>query len=129
MTETAIGRDIEESQLTASARLEGALALRFEDFRWTHRMTISDLVRAAIEDYLDRADGVSPKLPEHEVQLQQARLIVQQARHCSIGLLQRHMRVPYALAEKLVNEMTARGWVTAAVGESGPDETPDITTP
>jgi hypothetical protein len=111
-----------------SARLEGDLAQWFEDTRWNDRCNKSTLVRKALEQYRDWRNGISPVLDEHEVQLQSARLITQQVGHCNIPLIQRKLRISYLLAEKLVAEMTERGWVAEVVSEDRPDVTPDITT-
>ena len=71
----------------------------------------SQLVQMALSEYL-----VTPG--QHEKQVEDAIAISRQAGHASVSLLQRRMRVSYAAALALVEEMQARGFVTPGITEN-----------
>lgn len=49
-----------DKEITVGARLTGDMATWFEEYRWTKRMTMSDVVREAIEEYRQRHTTATP---------------------------------------------------------------------
>ncbi len=75
---------------------------------------LSQLVGMALSDYL-----ATPG--QHEKQMEDAIAISRQAGHASVSLLQRRMRVSYATALALVEEMQERGFVTPGIAQNHGD--------
>jgi hypothetical protein len=51
-----------EPEMTISARIDGDLARWFEEYRWTQRKLISDIVRDAVIEYRERHAPEQPPI-------------------------------------------------------------------
>lgn len=55
---------MDQERVIASAWLPEALGQRFEDYRWKNRLTKTDVIVKAIEEYLDRHDTERQPAPQ-----------------------------------------------------------------